>query len=90
MIPVHCHSNLDLNNEKWPTQLPALPCKGQRIQSAKTHNNDIVVELEVVQITWRYNNLTEQWWVDVELHLPKHRWRNISEFEEWYSKINFS
>lgn len=36
MIPVHCHTNLDLVNsaECWPEELPAVPNVGDLIESA--------------------------------------------------------
>jgi hypothetical protein len=32
MIDVICRTNLDLDHERWPTKLPAVPAVGDRIQ----------------------------------------------------------
>ena len=33
-MEVHCHTNLDLANEQWPRNLPAVPRVGDEIESA--------------------------------------------------------
>lgn len=89
MINVHCHSNLDLYNEQWPTQLVCRPNVGDYIPSATKWRNGVQLELMVVRVTHRtavslpHNGP----YLDVELHLPPHRFDNISHFEEWYRKI---
>jgi hypothetical protein len=35
MIKIFCHTNLDLRDEEWPTELPAVPQVGQRIASKR-------------------------------------------------------
>ena len=58
MIKITCRTNLDeYKREEWPTELPAVPAKGQHLQ-AKSRKR-----LVVVGLTWLYDGLLE-----VELH----------------------
>jgi hypothetical protein len=53
MIPVICHTNLDLAGECWPTALPAVPSVGHHIQSRTSHDG-FQLQLQVVRVTWEY------------------------------------
>lgn len=90
MIPVQCRSNLDLRNEVWPTELPALAV-GQLIQSKKKmQNGGGPLELEIRRITWKtrtypgHGPSIHQTYAEVELHLPQGRYQSIAQFELWY------
>jgi hypothetical protein len=86
---IHCHTNLDLYPyERWPVELPCRPMKGDLITS------NTGLELEVVRVSFKEvksddpDPIYDTTYVKcyVELHLPKHRFENISKFEEWYRK----
>ena len=75
---VVCRTNLDLANEQWPTELPAVPQVGDRIQSATTHGlAPFQLELEVVRVTWKFyrtaphNERMGEWRPEIELHMTK-------------------
>jgi hypothetical protein len=88
MIDVICRTNLDLDHERWPTKLPAVPAVGDRIQSA-VDRDGFKCFLEVSSITWKYIEDSgferEKWVPEIELHLPKHLFKNIIQFYEWYA-----
>ncbi|KKL26992.1 hypothetical protein LCGC14_2389690 [marine sediment metagenome] len=92
MIKVACHTNLDVYGEIWPNQLPFRPMVGDRIVS-QTKRTLTQLVLEIVNITIRCidplerNAQTNNYYLDIELHLPKNRWQNINEFQKWYSKL---
>lgn len=74
---VHCRTNLDLNNETWPDEMPAVPNVGDHIQSA-TKWDIFQLTLKVVRITWkqindRYPNSNSNtgvyWYPEIELHM---------------------
>ena len=84
-MKINCFTNLDINcYEKWPTELPFRPMVGDIITSSTG------LQLEVVRITiYGGATILEPVTVDVELHLPKGRFENITKFEEWYkNQIN--
>ncbi len=94
---IHCFTNLDLLPcEKWPEDLPVVPCVGDRIESGHKWKIDgegpaHAVELRVVMITWRLFPVTlggpkSEWAPRVELHLPTY-WENLTAFFTWYGKI---
>mgnify|MGYP001375946119 CR=1 FL=1 len=87
MIPVHCHSNLDLRNPKWPTSLPSVAV-GDLVESENKLQRGGVLQLQVVRITWKHSaapsGLDRGWYADVELHLPKGRYAHVAQFEDWY------
>lgn len=72
MIKVHCRTNLDLHDEKWPKELPAVPNIGDKIQSATKHDK-FQLELEIVSITWKQGAPIEGrigkegWYPEIEL-----------------------
>ena len=89
-IPVVCRSNLDLRNEEWPKELPAVAV-GQLIQSRKKmQHGGGPLELEIVRITWKLRTYPghgpsiSQTYAEVELHLPKGRYQSVAQFELWY------
>jgi hypothetical protein len=83
---IFCHTNLDLRNEEWPTELSAVPQVGQRIES-KTARGRFHLVLEVVAVTWTYNFRTSTYFPQVELHLPSKRFKSLTSFYEWYAPI---
>lgn len=98
MIEVHCRTNLDLRGETWPTELPAVPNVGDRIQSATKHH-DFQLQLEVCAVTWKsYNNGT-RWYPEIELHMTsfqrslptpagsKAEKGSIVAFYHWYAPL---
>lgn len=103
MINVVCHTNLDLEYEIWPTQLPALPRVGDEVESASKRCNGFRLKLKVVSVTWKYNNKKE-WYPYIELHMTdcqrsllvpselRERWPNaqagsIVAFYGWYAPL---
>ncbi len=99
-MKVHCHSNLDLNNEKWPEDLPCRPVVGDLIQSLRERGrHHFRLELQVVRVTiisptdrdWENYHRTRldepKPYLDVELHMPPHRFDTISKFQEWYQNL---
>lgn len=70
MIPVSCHTNLDLRGEHWPTMLPGVPNVGDEIESATTHKY-FRLRLRVCSVTWKFSPLKQDWYLYVELHMTK-------------------
>lgn len=102
-MKVFCRTNLDLSNEEWPNDLPAIPSVGDRIQS-KTKHGHFQLELQVSSITWRsFNNYNgESYWApEIELHMttfhkglyPKDNKDgnigvgSITAFYQWYAPL---
>lgn len=102
MIKVHCHTNLDLYNEKWPSMLPARPVIGDLIESAIEHpqfekdengfskgvkpTHFCRLRLKVVSITWK-QDYQDEYCCEVELHDSWPKPRSIREFYEWYAPM---
>jgi len=92
-MKIRCHTNLDLHHcERFPEELPCRPMKGDIITSSTG------LELAVVGIGFRATrSIQNPMWSDwkatevteticnVELHLPPHRFENITTFEKWYN-----
>lgn len=78
MIRVVCHTNLDLANESWPRELPAVPRIGDYIVSAVEHKSaanpiGFRLTLEVIRVTWEPSRDPEnprfsEWTPHIELH----------------------
>lgn len=96
MIPVYCHTNLDLYNERWPESLPALPSIGQEIESATEWPGGFRLSLKVISVRWIYNYHKDMWLPRIELHMTsfqaqlpcsKGEWSrgSIMAFYEWYA-----
>lgn len=90
MIKVHCHTNLDLCGELWPTELPCRPMVGDYIESATIRSGGFRLTLQVTRVTLTQNS------VDVELHMtnmhkslyPRDKSAavgSITAFYEWYA-----
>jgi hypothetical protein len=83
-MKISCQTNLDDIYEEWPTELPFRPMVGDLIQSKRGF------ELEVVQITIdafaKYPLKGPELVLTVELHIPKYRCENISDFTAWYKR----
>lgn len=97
MFRVNCHTNLDLHNEQWPTELPAIPRVGDLIESATKHGN-FRLRLQVVSVTWEFQDMTGVWIPHIELHmtdfhklLPSRKEGaangSIYAFYEWYAPL---
>jgi len=86
MIKIICHTNLDLLNEVWPTELPAIPTIGTKIQSRTVHNGKFQLELEVCQVTYKYyeseNDFPDngKWIPHIELHMTS--WHKLLRAEK--------
>ena len=83
---VHCHTYLDLLNEEWPKDLPAMPRVGEYIQSA-TMYGEFQLILEIVSVTWGKDCYSGEWFSKIELHDRKVFKRSIREFYEWYAPL---
>ena len=81
MRQVHCHTNLDLSSEEWPTELPTVPRLGDQIDSMTIHG-DFRLSLMVVGIHWKYDG---KYYPSIELH--DHKQRSVREFYEWYAPL---
>jgi len=79
-MKVHCHTNLDLWNERWPTDLPAVPVEGQMIESMVSCGR-FRLSLKVVNVTWKYSSTG--YYPQIELHDCVER--SITNFHKWYS-----
>lgn len=95
MIPVHCHTNLDLAFEDWPTELPAVPRVGDLIRS-RTKHGAFRLSLQVVRVSWECSSFDDDYVPNIELHmtetqksLPASRegaaQGSIVAFYEWYA-----
>ena len=98
MIEVTCRTNLDLFNEKWPRELPAVPRVGDHIASATKHRDGFRLTLQVVQVTYEPTRVRgfDEWEVVVELHMTRTQRElpcskgeqsrgSILAFYEWYA-----
>ena len=101
MIPVYCHTNLDLDDaERWPVELPAVPAVGTRIESGFMHRGGFRLTLEVASVTLRVDHVNQshkpEWYYDIELHMtswqkeltskdPEAARGSITAFYEWYA-----
>ncbi len=97
-MKITCRSNLDLHySEKWPDELPCRPMVGDLIRSDSnwgTKEHPCYLELKVIRVTFQRQNdyirknkdlcSIRTWKCIVELHLPPHRFDNITRFTEWY------
>lgn len=98
MIKTHCHTNLDISGmEKFPDEMPEAPRVGDLIRSATVYPRGYQLELEVCRCTWYsvdtigpMGGQQLEWRMDVELHLPPHRYNSISDFEKKYDKMRNS
>lgn len=75
MIKVFCRTNLDLHNEVWPDELPALPNISDYITS-RTKHGIFQLQLQVCRITWEYHESTwgdnePGWYPNIELHMTE-------------------
>lgn len=84
-MKVHCRTNLDVR-ECWPCDLPTVPRVGDLIQSSIIWNGVFQLTLKVVEVTWKKNEYTGEWYAEVELH---DSWpsRSISDFYKWYCPL---
>lgn len=79
-MKVHCRTNLDLDYETWPDDLPTVPRVGDYVESCTNHRNNFRLVLEVHSVTFRQNEPPI-----VELNVKKH-W-NITQFYDWYAPL---
>ena len=92
-MKVYCRTNLDVEGEQWPDELPVIPCVGNLIQSAtKWGQTQVQIELKVCGITWKKHTnefnprIPSIWVAHVEMTLPD-SFRCISHFSAWYDYI---
>jgi len=84
-MKVHCKTNLDLDREHWPAELPALPNIGDYILST-TRWGTFQLKLEVVSITWKQlSDGIEKWVPEIELHIRRSSNMSITDFYKWYA-----
>lgn len=90
-MKIKCHTNLDLHpSETWIDELPCRPMVGDLITSSSG------LELQVVRISFKEESRTGLSSTDIykeivahtELHLPPHRYENITAFGKWYNNRN--
>jgi hypothetical protein len=99
-MKIRCHTNLDLERcEAWPTDLPEIPRVGDYIESSfrwKEEQLDCRLQLAVCAVTWEFcenqwdaafSKSCTSWEPRVELHLPPHRFENLTGFYEWYGRV---
>ncbi len=90
MIKVVCRTNIDCAKMlKWPTELPERPMVGDLIRSTSSTVAKHI-ELEVCQLTWvTHSNEFEGKYtaLHVDLHLPRHRFENITAFEKFVKEV---
>jgi hypothetical protein len=82
-MKVVCHTNLDLFNESWPTDLPTIPQVGHKIESKTYRGNKFRLSLKVVSVRWRYE--INSYVPYIELH--DYQKRSISDFYKWYAPL---
>ena len=81
LIPISCRTNIDCAKRlEWPISLPASPQVGDLIRSLSSTNKKHI-ELQVVQVTWVGSG--SKAYLQVELHLPPHRYENLQVFEKF-------
>lgn len=92
MVSISCRTNIDeAKMLQWPTYLPERPQVGDLIRSTSSTKTKHI-ELAVVKCTWIQNNAVygmiraEEWYLEVELHLPPHRFESILDFERFLKK----
>ncbi len=84
---VYCRTNLDLRSETWPTELPALPRVGDRIESGTVHHaqgSNFILELEVCSVSWecrRSEGEKKEWIPRIELHMTS--WQKQLRPADW-------
>lgn len=95
-MKVMCRTNLDLHNEEWPHELPAVPNVGDLIQSATVWGN-FQLTLRVQSVTWKRGG--HYWYPEIELHFSNYfLYRKVDqegnfvsmsvrEFYEWYAPL---
>lgn len=91
-MKVICRTNLDLEHEHWPTELPAVPHVGNLIQST-TNWGGFHLRLEVKRVVWReietgYTPETrrKEWVPEIEMGIPPFIGdTSIRGFYEWYA-----
>lgn len=89
MIKIRCRSNIDcVRNLKWPDYLPARPAIGDLIRSESSTKNKYI-ELEVHRCTWYKDSYSNEWILEVELHLVKTRFANVPDFEKFVLKSSW-
>lgn len=83
MIKIHCHTNLDLNMERWPESLPAVPRIGDDIQSLTVHDNNFQLLLKVVAVRWKGDGKNAKPYIELSCRNSM----SIQEFYKWYAPL---
>ena len=97
MIEVICKTDLDLFNEKWPEEMPAVPNVGDEIMS-RTKWGHFQLTLQVTNVTWEYHDYRKKYVPHIELHMnnfqrklpakkPGEADGSIVAFYEWYAPL---
>lgn len=86
MVNIQCKTNIDSAKLlQWPNKLPEQPMIGDIIRSQSSTNKKYF-ELEVVQRTWVFSPLFQEWTLNLELHLPKH-FQSIADFDRFVKEM---
>lgn len=96
MIKTVFRTNLDLINEEWPNQMPAVPEIGHLIRSKTRWSTGFQLRLEVCSVTWIYSENVwpgnihtpkGDWVPEIELGIPKYKKMSVSDFFKWYTRL---
>ncbi len=83
-MKVVCRTNLDLCGcERFPEDLPAVPCVGDLIESKHEWPGGCHLRLKVCQITWMYAGA---WYPEIEMTIPRLH-SDLRSFFEWYGRV---
>lgn len=88
MVEICCRTNIDCCKRlEWPDRLPEAPRVGDLIRSTSS-TKDKYIELRVCRCTWVYTPdqpyLRRAGWIlELDLHMPEHRFENLTAFERW-------
>lgn len=80
---VHCRTMLELPDEEWPVDLPAVPSVGDYICSKTVWQHGFRLCLRVCAIIWV--NQSDVWQPEIELHDGRRRTRR--QFYKWYAPL---
>ena len=89
-MKVICRTNLDLDREIWPEELPALPRVGDTIESARLGDDGIFrLRLQVIAVNFAYRDVSwgmspKEWIPEIELHMGNlYPGMSIADFNNW-------
>lgn len=97
-VYVRCVTALNLRDEEWPKEMPAVPRVGDLVESSTEWGpGKVRLVLQVKSVTWRrtkqYSLCGEfngAWYPELTLSLSDEdwsRWMTLKGFEKWYDSI---